>query len=63
MEPSRTTPRAGALFAVNMLVNTEGGGTFTFAEFSDDLQQAGFAHIELLEKDEAMNSLIGARKG
>ena len=38
MEPSRTGPREGALFAINMLVNTDSGGTFTFDEYAEDLQ-------------------------
>ena len=62
MAPSRVTPRAGALFAVNMLVNTEGGGTFTLSEYSEDLAAAGFGRIELLHQDDAMNSLIRAVK-
>ena len=62
MAPSRTSPPAGALFAVNMLVNTEGGGTFTLSEYSEDLAAAGFGRIELLHKDDAMNSLIRAVK-
>ena len=32
MSPDRTEPAPGALFAINMLVNTPGGGTFTEAE-------------------------------
>ena len=31
----------GALFAINMLVNTESGGTFTFDEFAEDLRVGG----------------------
>jgi hypothetical protein len=53
---------AGALFAVNMLVATEGGGTFTFAELQDDLATAGFAQAAILRADEAMNSLVVAQK-
>ena len=30
MGPDRTEPKDGAIFAVNMLVNTEGGSTYTF---------------------------------
>jgi len=41
MEESRTAPPAGALFAVNMLVATAGGGTYTLAEIRDALQSAG----------------------
>lgn len=62
MEPCRTSPRDGALFAVNMLVNTESGGTFTFAEFSDDLKAAGFVEPRLAVRGEAMNSVIVADK-
>ena len=62
MEADRTRPVAGALFAVNMLVATEGGGTFTFAELREDLVAAGFAEVALLRQDEAMNSIVVARK-
>ncbi len=62
MEPGRTQPTAGALFAINMLVATEGGGTFTLAELSEDLETAGFVGAELAGHDEGMNSLVVARK-
>jgi len=62
MEPSRTQPPLGALFAVNMLVGTESGGTFTFDEYCEDLTAAGFAEIEWLYRDSGMDSLILARK-
>jgi precorrin-6B methylase 2 len=62
MDPSHTSPVAGALFAVNMLVATEGGGTYTFDEYSEDLCAAGFADVELVHRDELMSSLIRARK-
>ena len=35
MDATRTRPAGGALFAVNMLVATAGGSTFTFAELAD----------------------------
>ena len=60
MEESRTSPAAGAMFAVNMLVNTPGGGTFTFRELSEDLTAAGFADPVLLRHDEHMNSVVQA---
>ncbi len=62
LDRSRTKPPAGALFAVNMLVGTEGGNSYTFEEFRDDLSAAGFADVELLYPDEGMNSLIRAWK-
>ena len=62
MEESRTKPAFGAMFAVTMLVATEGGGTYTFDEFQDDLTSAGFAKVKLLHRDQSMNSLILATK-
>ena len=62
MEADHTRPVAGALFAVNMLVATEGGSTFTFAELHEDLVAAGFAEVALAREDEAMNAIVVARK-
>jgi precorrin-6B methylase 2 len=61
MEESRVSPVAGALFAVNMLTATEGGGTFTFAEFRDDLDAAGFTDVAVLRRDDGMDSIVSAR--
>ena len=62
MEPSRTAPLEGALFAINMLVNTNAGGTFTFEELAEDLRSVGFVEPELLVEDPAMNSVVVGRK-
>ena len=62
MAEDRTQPVAGALFAVNMLVATEGGGTFTFAELQEDLASAGFQEAAVQRADEAMNSIVVAKK-
>lgn len=62
MDPERTRPRAGAIFAVNMLVGTGGGNCYTFAEIADDLTQAGFERVTLLQQDERMNGLVEAYK-
>ena len=62
MDETRTHPPAGALFAVNMLVSTQGGGTFTFAELREDLQAAGFCAASVLYRDEAMSSIVVAGK-
>lgn len=60
MDEGRTTPREGAIFAVNMLVNTEGGGTYTFEEIAGWLEEAGFASVRLLQRGERMDGLIEA---
>ncbi len=62
MEPDRTQPAVGALFAVNMLVATEGGGTFTFAELREDLEAEGFVQAAVARADEAMNAVVVARR-
>jgi len=62
MEENRTEPTAGALFAINMLTATPGGGTFTFAELRDDLKSAGFTKPTVARRDEGMNSVVLAVK-
>jgi predicted O-methyltransferase YrrM len=62
MEPDRTRPVDGALFAINMLVNTDEGDTFTFDEIAEDLQSAGFVDPELRVKSEDMNAVVVATK-
>ncbi|MHC4295330.1 MAG: methyltransferase, partial [Planctomycetota bacterium] len=60
MDDSHTSPPTGAMFAVNMLVNTPGGGTYTFGELSEDLRAAGFPDPTLLQRGEFMDSVIQA---
>lgn len=60
MSSDRTAPRAGALFAVNMLVGTEEGGTFTFGELAAWLAEAGFERARLLRGGERMDALVEA---
>ena len=62
MDTSHTNPVAGALFAINMLVGTEGGGTYSFDEYNEDLSAAGFSEVTLVHRQESMSSLIRARK-
>jgi len=62
MDEARTRPVMGALFAVNMLVATSGGGTFTFNELREDLADAGFVDARLLLAGEAIDSVVAATK-
>jgi ubiquinone/menaquinone biosynthesis C-methylase UbiE len=62
MEPDRTEPRDGAIFAVNMLVNTEGGSTYTYEEIRTWLEEAGFANVRYLKAGKHMDSLVEAFK-
>lgn len=62
MDASRTQPAAGALFAVNMLVGTAAGGTFTIDELRDDLESVGFGDVAIAHREPTMNSVLVARK-
>jgi precorrin-6B methylase 2 len=61
MDESRTAPVAGVLFAVNMLVATAGGNTYTLPEIAEDLAAAGFTGGQLVRRDEWMHSVVRAR--
>jgi precorrin-6B methylase 2 len=63
MSADHTQPPGGALFAVNMLVGTLAGGTYSFAEIRDDLTAAGFEDVRLIQEDSGrMNGLVTGRK-
>jgi predicted transcriptional regulator/SAM-dependent methyltransferase len=62
MDESRTKPPAGAMFAINMLVNTQGGDTYTFKEVKDALEKAGFANVKQVRYGEGMDCLVEGLK-
>ena len=62
MAPDRVRPRNGAIFAVNMLVGTLGGGTYTYDEIASELTEAGFVNIRLLREGERMDAVVEAFK-
>ena len=62
LSPDRTQPPGGAMFAVNMLVATPGGNSYTLAEIRETLEAAGFVQVALIQPDERMNGLVEAFK-
>ena len=62
MDESRTQPPAGAMFALNMLVNTSGGDTFTFGEVKETLEAAGFGEVKQVRAGERMDGLVEGKK-
>jgi len=58
----RTGPTFPLLFAVNMLVNTEEGDTFTRAEYRAWLKDAGFQEPRELLTDRGSPVLVAAKK-
>ena len=61
MAEDRTAPRAGALFAVNMLVGTPRGSTYTEAEYRAWLDGAGFGEVRRIPMH-GPNDLMVARR-
>ncbi|HXW68026.1 MAG TPA: methyltransferase [Dissulfurispiraceae bacterium] len=62
MDESRTNPAAGAMFAINMLVNTRGGDTYTFNEVKEGLERAGFTNVRQVLYGEGMDCLVSGQK-
>ena len=59
MTPGRTEPARGALFALNMLVNTPNGDTYTQAEIASWLEAAGFGDIGQSDLPGGVTQIIG----
>jgi len=49
VDDARATDAGGLLFAVNMLVNTEHGDTFSFSEIAAWLREAGFENVRTVD--------------
>jgi predicted O-methyltransferase YrrM len=45
LEPDKTAPKFAAIFSLNMLVNTEGGASYSEAEYTSWLREAGFTEV------------------
>ena len=60
MAKDKTAPKSGAMFAINMLVGTPGGGTYTYEEIKAGLVGAGFEKIRLIQEKDHMMGLIDA---
>jgi hypothetical protein len=61
MSEDRTSPLPGALFAINMLVGTEAGDTFTEFEVRGWMEQAGLTGIERKDAPGGGGLLIGRK--
>lgn len=59
MNDSRTEPFTGALFALNMLVGTEHGDSYTESEYREWMELAGLINIRLLTAGSGMQMMIG----
>lgn len=62
MDDTGTRPPSGALFGLNMLVNTAAGRVYSLPEISEDMEQAGFENPVLAVDSPDMASVVVARK-
>ncbi len=58
----RTAPVAGAIFAVNMLVNTPAGGSYTEAEYFAWMRDAGLADVTHVPMPGPTGLVVGTRR-
>lgn len=64
LDESKTSPKFAAIFALNMLLHTEGGRSYTAKEIENWLTEAGFKDVEKIEVDLPNEAgLIRAIKG
>jgi (2Fe-2S) ferredoxin/SAM-dependent methyltransferase len=62
LEPDKTAPKQAALFALNMLVGTPAGSTYSFEEYSTWLGEAGFKDAREIRLPGPSNLIVGARE-
>jgi 2-polyprenyl-3-methyl-5-hydroxy-6-metoxy-1,4-benzoquinol methylase len=61
LEPDRTAPKSAALFALNMLVGTRAGSTYTEAEYAAWLIEAGFQDVRHVRLPGPSGLIVGTR--
>jgi SAM-dependent methyltransferase len=61
LDPDRTTPRHAVLFAINMLVGTEAGSTYTEDEYTSWLEAAGLVQVRRIPLAGPADLMVGVR--
>lgn len=61
LNPDRTSPPEAAMFALNMLVATGEGNSYSEPEYREWLEQAGFGHIRRVSLDGPSDLMVGVR--
>jgi len=61
LEPDKTSPRFAALFALNMLVGTRGGSSYSEPEYVAWLGEAGFGEVRRVRLPGITGLMIGVR--
>jgi ubiquinone/menaquinone biosynthesis C-methylase UbiE len=63
LRADKTGPRAGALFSLNMLVNTRGGSSYSEEEYTGWLREVGFGEVRRVALAGPAGVLIAVRGG
>ncbi len=61
LEPDKTAPRAAALFALNMLVGTTAGNTYSEPEYANWLRDVGFTNVRRVRLPGPASLMSGVR--
>ncbi len=61
LEPDKTSPRFAALFALNMLVGTQAGSSYSEPEYTEWLREAGFSDIERVRLPGPAGVMVASR--
>ena len=61
VDQDRTSPAWPVMFALNMLVNTKGGDTYTQADMFSWMEQAGLVSLQRKDLDETSALIIGTK--
>ena len=62
LEPEKTSPQFAALFALNMLVGTEAGNSYSEPEYVDWMRAAGFGEVTRVRLPGPSDLMIATRK-
>jgi SAM-dependent methyltransferase len=62
MDEDRTAPLAGAFFALNMLVGTQAGDTYTESEVRSWMEEAGFKSVRRKANPLGTDLMIGRKR-
>jgi len=62
LNPDKTGPQQAALFSLNMLVNTDGGASYSEGEYTQWMKAAGFAEVCRVNLPGPSSLVVGLRK-
>lgn len=61
LEPDKTAPKSAALFALNMLVGTRAGSTYSAEEYKEWMKRSGFPEVKHVRLPGPSSLIMGTR--